>query len=112
MKLFLTSSCISENLQTPFLRFLGDKSPDQVKLFFVPTASDVEEEKFYTCKSMDDFAAVEINPIWYSLKYKTRDQIAQELAQADVIWVNDGNSQLSSCSCRSLEKSPQAIRMS
>jgi len=90
MKLFLTSSCISENLQKPFLKFL-DKSPEQTKLFFIPTASDVEENKFYTCESMDNFAAIGINPIWYSLKYKTRDQIVRELADADVIWVNGGN---------------------
>ncbi len=90
MKLFLTSSCVSENLQAPFLKFLG-KPPEQVKLFFIPTASDVEKDKSYTCKSMDDLAAVGINPIWYALKYKTHDQIANELARADVIWVNGGN---------------------
>lgn len=90
MKLFLTSSCISKNLQEPFLRFLG-KEPEKTKLFFIPTASDVEEDKFYTCKSMDDFSAIGINPIWYALKHKTKEQIAQELSDADVIWVNGGN---------------------
>lgn len=90
MKLFLTSSCISENLQKPFLKFLR-KNPGSIKLYFIPTASDVEEDKFYTCKSMDDFSAIGINPIWYALKYKTREQMAQELSDADVIWVNGGN---------------------
>ncbi len=90
MKLFLTSSCISENLQEPFLKFLG-KPPGEVKLYFIPTASDVETEKFFIVKSMDDLAAVGINPIWYPLRLKTREQVAQELADADVIWVNGGN---------------------
>ncbi len=90
MKLFLTSSCVSKNLQEPFLTFLG-KPPEQTKLFFIPTASDVEMDKHYTCKSMDDIAQVGVNPIWYSLKFKTRDQIIQELSEADVIWVNGGN---------------------
>ncbi|MEK7620471.1 MAG: Type 1 glutamine amidotransferase-like domain-containing protein [Patescibacteria group bacterium] len=90
MKLFLTSSCISEELRKPFLKFLGNPS-QQIKLYFIPTASDVENEKFYTCKSMDDFSATGINPVWYSLKFKTKEQIAHELADADVIWVNGGN---------------------
>ncbi|PJE77151.1 hypothetical protein COV05_00885 [Candidatus Uhrbacteria bacterium CG10_big_fil_rev_8_21_14_0_10_48_16] len=90
MKLFLTSSCISEELRDSFLKFL-EKPPEQTKLYFIPTASDVEQEKFYTCKSMDDFSTLGINPIWYALKYKTKDQIARELIEADVIWVNGGN---------------------
>lgn len=90
MKLFLTSSCISENLRDPFLNFL-DRPVQDTKLFFIPTASDVEENKFYTCKSMDDLAAVGLNPVWYALKHKTREQLKRELSQADVIWVNGGN---------------------
>ncbi len=90
MKLFLTSSCISENLREPFLKFLG-KNPSEVKLYFIPTASDPEQGKFYTCKSMDDLSAVGVNPIWYALQFKTKEQIATELADADVIWVNGGN---------------------
>jgi len=90
MKLFLTSSCISENLREPFLKFLG-KPPGEVKLYFVPTASDVGEGKFFVCKSMDDLQAVGVNPIWYSLKFKTPEQVKSELADADVIWVNGGN---------------------
>lgn len=90
MKLFLTSSCISENLREPFLKFLG-KSPDKIKLYFIPTASDIEDEKFYTVKSIEDLQAIGINPVWYALRLKTREQIKQELADADVIWVNGGN---------------------
>lgn len=90
MKLFLTSSCISEELREPFLKFLG-KPPEQTKLYFIPTASDVENEKFYVCKSMDDFSAIGINPVWYSLKFRTKEQITRELADADVVWVNGGN---------------------
>ncbi len=90
MKLFLTSSCISENLREPFLKFLG-KPASEIKLYFIPTATDVEDEKFYTVKSMDDLQAVGINPVWYSLKFKTKEQIRNELADADVIWVNGGN---------------------
>jgi len=90
MKLFLTSSCVSENLRESFLAFLG-KPPAETRLFFIPTASDVEDNKFYTCQSMDDFSAVGIDPIWYSLRFKTKEKIARELATADVVWVNGGN---------------------
>ena len=90
MKFFLTSSCISENLRGPFLAFLN-KDPSKTTFYFVTTASDVEEDKFYTVKSMDDFAQIGINPIWYSLKFKSKEQIAHELADADVIWVGGGN---------------------
>lgn len=90
MKLFLTSSCVSENLREPFLKFLG-KCPDKVKFYFIPTATDVEEDKFYTCKSLDDFSAIGINPIWYTLKFKTKQQISLELSDADVIWIGGGN---------------------
>lgn len=90
MKLFLTSSCISENLREPFLKFLG-KPASEIKLYFIPTASDGDSSQFYTAKSMDDFQEIGINPIWYSLKFKTKEQIHEELADADVIWVNGGN---------------------
>lgn len=90
MKLFLTSSCISENLREPFLKFLG-KPPDKVKLYFIPTAADVEDEKLYTVKSMDDLQTIGINPIWYSLKFKTQEQIRRELSDAGAIWINGGN---------------------
>lgn len=90
MKLFLTSSCVSENLREAFLAFLG-KPASKVKLYFVPTACDVEENKFFISKSMDDLAVCGVNPIWYSLRYKTREQVAHELTDADMIWVNGGN---------------------
>ncbi len=90
MRLFLTSSCISEELRKPFLKFLS-KSPDKIKLYFIPTASDVEENKYYTCKSMDDFSVMGINPIWYALKFKTKAQISQGLSDADIIWIGGGN---------------------
>jgi dipeptidase E len=90
MKLFLTSSCISENLRQSFLDFVG-KDPEDIRLYFIPTASDVEEDKYWTCKSMDDFSVIGIDPIWYALKYKTRDKMEEDLSDADVIWVNGGN---------------------
>lgn len=90
MKLFLTSSCISENLRKPFKTFLG-KDPSLVKCYFIPTASDVEDGKFFIVKSMDDLQAIGLNPIWYSLKFKTPDLVRREIADADLIWVNGGN---------------------
>lgn len=90
MKLFLTSSCISENLEKTFLDFYG-KDPKTSKCYFIPTASDPDHEKFYTCKSMDDLARIGFNPIWYTLKYKNKDLIQKELSDADIIWVGGGN---------------------
>ena len=91
MKLFLTSSCISENLREPFLKFL-EKDPRNIMCYFIPTAIDVEEEAMkWTVKSMDDLASVGLNVIWYALRFKTKEQVASELADADLIWVNGGN---------------------
>lgn len=90
MHLFLTSSCISENLREPFLKFLG-KPPQDVRCYFIPTASDVEDGKEWIVKSMDDLAAVGLNPIWYPLRFKSHEQVTAELADADLIWVNGGN---------------------
>ncbi len=90
MKLFLTSSCISKNLRETFLEHFG-KDPRSSKCYFIPTASDPDESKFYTCKSMDDLVELGFNPIWYSLKYKTKELIRQELSDADIIWVGGGN---------------------
>lgn len=90
MKLFLTSSCISKNLQEPFLKSFG-KNPSTSKCYFIPTATDLDQEKFYTCKSMDDLAQMGFNPIWYTLKYKNKKQLEEELSDADIIWVGGGN---------------------
>lgn len=90
MHLFLTSSCIPENLREPFLKFLG-KPPGEVCCYFIPTASDNEYSNEWIVKSMDDLAAAGLNPIWYALRYKSREQVAVELADADLIWVNGGN---------------------
>lgn len=90
MKLFLTSSSISENLREDFLRIYG-KDPHTSRCYFIPTANDQEENKFYVCKSMDDLALLGFNPIWYSLKYKTKELVQKELADADMIWVGGGN---------------------
>ncbi len=90
MKLFLTSSGISENLARDFLTFVG-KEPMELKMYFMPTATDGKEDKTFTVKSMDDFAAIGINPVWYALRFKTKELIERELADADVIWVGGGN---------------------
>ena len=90
MKLFLTSSGLSENLSADFFELVG-KEPTKMRFYYIPTAVDVEENKFYTVKSMDDFADVGINPVWYALRSKTKNVIERELADADVIWVGGGN---------------------
>ena len=90
MKLFLTSKGVTENLAQDFLTLVG-KEPQKVKLYFVPTATDVEEQKTYMVASMEDFAALGINLVWYSLQFKTKNIIERELADADVIWVGGGN---------------------
>lgn len=90
MKLFLTSSGLSENLRGPFLKLLG-RPTEGLKFFYVPTASDPDEDKFYTCKSLDDFSAIGIDPIWYSLGFKTGRQIERDLSDADVVWIGGGN---------------------
>ena len=90
MKLFLTSSSITPEIRQDFLSVYG-KNPTESKCYFIPTAADVEQEKFYMCKSMDDLAEMGFNPIWYTLKYKTKEVIQKELADADIIWVGGGN---------------------
>lgn len=90
MKLFLTSSSITPELRKEFLDVYG-KDPAVSRCYFVPTAADVEQEKFYMCKSMDDLAEIGFNPVWYSLRYKNKELVQKELADADLVFVGGGN---------------------
>jgi dipeptidase E len=91
MKLFLTSSGISFEQKDIFLSEFS-KSPKDIKFYFIPTAADVEPDgQSWVTLSIEEFAEMGINPIWYSLKYKTKEQISIELADADCVWVNGGN---------------------
>lgn len=90
MKLFLTSSCLTPDLHQAFLEHYK-KDPATSTCYFIPTANDVDKNKFYTCKSMDDLTQLGFKPIWYSLKFKNKEQIARELNDADIIWVGGGN---------------------
>lgn len=90
MKLFLTSSCLTPDLHQAFLQHYK-KDPTTSTCYFIPTANDSDKNKFYTCKSMDDLTELGFKPIWYSLKFKNKEQIARELANSDIIWVGGGN---------------------
>ncbi len=90
MKLFLTSSCLTPDLHQAFLQHYKKDSATST-CYFIPTATDPDENKFYTCKSMDDLTELGFKPIWYSLKFKNKEQIARELADSDMIWVGGGN---------------------
>lgn len=91
MKLFLTSSGIPFSQKDIFLSEFS-KSPKDLKFYFIPNAADVEPDgQSWVTLSLSEFSEIGINPIWYSIKYKNKEQIKEELADADCIWVNGGN---------------------
>ncbi len=91
MKLFLTSSGIPTEQKDLFLKSFN-KPANEITFYFIPTAADVEPDgQEWVTLSMNQFSSIGINCIWYSLKYKTKEQVESELQDADCIWVNGGN---------------------
>jgi dipeptidase E len=91
MKLFLTSAGMVPETKTGFLQLLP-KKPEYMRVAFIPTAANPEQDRWYLNKSKLRFAElgiVMINEV--DLEHETKDTLAPKLANADVIYVEGGN---------------------
>ena len=91
MKLLLTSAGFENpKIGKEFLKLVG-KSPKDIKVLFIPTASRTKEELFYVEKSKKELLKLKINRdniITYNLDYDIADE---ELETFDAIYVCGGN---------------------
>lgn len=90
MKLFLSSAGLRPEFKDDFLGLLG-KDPKKCKVAFIATAADPEPNKAFVKWSTDHIE--EAGMSWYEvdLKGNNADRLRKELAPADIIWVNGGN---------------------
>ncbi len=90
MKLFLTSAGIVPEVTKEFLELLG-RDPQKSRMIFIPTAADPEPDKSFVAKDKErlrelGFAVEEVD-----LKTGTEKLFQTKLADADVVFVEGGN---------------------
>lgn len=90
MKLFLSSAGLRPEFKNDFLKLLG-KDPRRCKVAFIATAADPEPNKEFVKWSTEQIEEAGMG--WYEvdLRGKNEAQLRHELAPADIIWVNGGN---------------------
>ncbi len=89
-KLFLTSAGLVPETYPGFLKPLG-KDPEGSRLVYVPTASDPEPDKSYAdedTKRLSDIGFLAKN---IDLKDKSEELLNKELSDADIVYVQGGN---------------------
>jgi Peptidase E len=89
-KLFLTSAGLVPETYPGFLKLLG-KDPEGSRLVYVPTASDLEPDKSYAdedTKRLSDIGFLAKN---IDLKDKSEELLNKELSDADIVYVQGGN---------------------
>lgn len=91
MKLLLTSGGLSHEIKNEFLKLLP-KKPEDCRVVFVPTAANPESDRWYLNKSKLRFAELGINMISdVDIENETIQTLAPKLADADIIYVEGGN---------------------
>jgi dipeptidase E len=90
-KLFLTSSGLdTQKITEEFLLYIG-KTPQKVKIAFIPTAADPEPNKSYMEAEVQRLKDLDFQLEMFDLKEKNPETIKSELSEFDVIYVNGGN---------------------
>lgn len=88
-KLFLASYfAFVSNLLLPLL----PKNPKELKLAFIPTASDLYKFKPWFYGDKIKLKLMGFNIVEVDIKNKTKEQLLDELKEIDVIFVSGGNS--------------------
>ncbi|MFA9288525.1 MAG: Type 1 glutamine amidotransferase-like domain-containing protein [Weeksellaceae bacterium] len=91
MKLLLTSNGLTTSaIQTAFFELVS-KKPADIKLAFIPTAADPEEDKTFVDQTIKQLLELGLAPTMIDLKNCLPETIAQTLSSFDVIYVNGGN---------------------
>ncbi len=93
MKLFLTSSGLSDENESEFLELLG-KNPRGLKVAFIPTAMNQESQEVkdkYIPVDVADLEKFGMEVTFIDLENFTEDNIVEALKSFDVIYVYGGN---------------------
>lgn len=88
-KLFLTSTGLPLETRQYFLNLIG-KPPQKLKVAFIPTAADPEEDKWFVDSAKKELA--EIGFTFQEIDLKEDPKIIKEkLEDCDIIYINGGN---------------------
>lgn len=88
-KLFLTSTGLPLETRQYFLDLIG-KPPQEMKVAFIPTAADLDEDKWYVDAAKNQLK--EIGFPFFEVDLKENPKVVKEkLENCDVIYVNGGN---------------------
>jgi dipeptidase E len=90
MKLFLTSAGIVPEITGDFLKLLG-KEPKNTKLVFVPTAADLEEDKWFIGKDKERLVELGFIIKEIDLKIENEESLLEKLRDTDIVFVEGGN---------------------
>lgn len=90
MKLFLTSAGIAPEIRDEFLKFL-EKDPQDCRLIFVPTAEDPNEDKRFIEADEINLRKLGFEITEVDLKNETENSLEDKFADADVVYVEGGN---------------------
>ncbi len=87
--LFLTSTGLPPETRDYFLKELPKKT-EEMKVAFIPTAADLEENKWFVKAAYDELVDLKFSVVQVDLK-ESKEIIRAELEKADIIYINGGN---------------------
>jgi len=91
MKLFLTSIGIIPEIESEFIKLLG-KAPQDTKLVFISTASNIEPDTSYVKEDKENLARLGFTNIpEVDLAKETISSLPEKLKDAGIIFVEGGN---------------------
>lgn len=88
-KLFLTSTGLPPETRQYFLDLL-DKSPQDLKVAFIPTAADPEKDKWFVKASRNELLELGF-VVWDVDLKKDSGFIRKKLEKSDILYINGGN---------------------
>lgn len=90
MKYLLTSAGLPPEVSPTLLKILN-KSPNEVRVCFIPTAADPEEDKWFLEKDKKRLSELGFSITEIDLKQENEDSLRDKLAKFDLIFVEGGN---------------------
>lgn len=90
-KLFLSSTGFAPETKNDFLSFVG-KDPKDIKIGFIPTASEVKENRTFVQDDLDTIKDYGMALTIIDLKKENAETLYQALSKVDVIVVEGGDS--------------------
>lgn len=89
-KIFLSSSGFAPETKKDFLEFIG-KDPKTIKIGFIPTASDMEENPTYVQDDLDSIEEYGMAVAIVDLKNENAESLYSQLKDVDIILLEGGN---------------------